>query len=210
MIKVITEHPIAIASLDHINPFGCIRDNNSFSYYILDVKKYFNNQKINVLDLGCAGGQIIIDHLNLGDLAVGLEGSSHALNGAGKHNWDLYKDKNLFLCDITEKFSILDDNGETIKFDIIQMWEVLEHIPENKLNILLDNIKKHLKTNGIFIGSVATYHCISGTHVSVFEKSKWSEIFKTSGFDMQPYCFNCVPRPVSTGDQGFLFTGKTI
>jgi len=90
------------------------------------------------------------------------------------------------------------------------MWEVLEHIPENKLNILLDNIKKHLKTNVIFIGSVATYHCISGTHVSVFEKSKWSEIFKTSEFDMQPYCFNYVPRPVITGDQGFLFTAKKI
>jgi len=44
MIELITNKPIAIDSLDHINPYGCIRDNNSFNSYIMEVKNYFNKQ----------------------------------------------------------------------------------------------------------------------------------------------------------------------
>lgn len=210
MIKLQTKKQIAIDSLDHKHPFGCIRDNNSSIMYITTVKNYFNNKKINVLDLGCAGGQIIVDHTVLGDLAVGLEGSSHALTGAGKHNWDQYKDKNLFLCDITEPYTLTDNDDNILQFDYIQMWEVLEHIPENKLTVLFENIKKHLKPNGIFAGSVATYHCISGTHVSVFSKNKWESIFGNNKMTMEDYYFDFVPRPVSTGNDGFLFCAKII
>lgn len=96
MTQVITEKPIAVDSLDHINPYGCVNDNNSSSQYILN-------------------------------------------------------------------------------------------------------------ENGIFAGSVATYHCVSGTHVSVFPKSKWLDIFKNNKMMLNDYLFNTVPRPVSTGDEGFLF-----
>jgi len=210
MTQVITDKPIAVDSLDHINPFGCVRDNNSSFQYILNVKSYFNNKQIKVLDLGCAGGQIVIDHMLIGDFSVGLEGSTHVLNGAGKHNWERHKDKNLFFCDITEPFQIVDEAKNIIKFDYIQMWEVLEHIPESKLNVLFENIKKHLNKNGIFAGSVATYHCVSGTHVSVFPKSKWLDIFTNNKMMLNDYLFNTVPRPVSTGDQGFLFCATKI
>jgi hypothetical protein len=116
MINVKTDKPIAIDSLDHKHPYGVINDNNSSSQYILEVKNYFKNNKISVLDLGCAGGQIIVDHHNLDDLSVGLEGSSNVLNGAGKHNWEQYHNKNLFLCDITEPFTCLHDSGEIVNF----------------------------------------------------------------------------------------------
>jgi len=208
MIQVITDKPIAYDSLDHINPYGCVNDNNSSCFYINEVKKYFNNNKINVLDLGCAGGRIIVDHILWGDLAVGLEGSDNALNGAGAHNWRQYKDKNLFFCDITEPFKIVDENGNLIKFDYIQMWEVLEHIPEDKLPVLFKNIKDHLKDYGLFAGSVATYHCESGTHVSVFPKDKWYTIMKDNGIIVNDYPFTCVPRGVAGGDHGFVFSAK--
>ena len=216
MTKIITNKPIAVDSLDHKHPYGVINDNNSAFQYIMEVKNYFKNNKISVLDLGCAGGQIIVDHHNLDDFAVGLEGSSNVLQGAGKHNWEQYYNKNLFLCDITEPFTCLQDSNETINFDYIQMWEVLEHIPENKLSILLKNIANHLSNDGLFCGSIATYVCPSGTHVSIFNKDKWKQIFKDNGFEMTEYIFKTLPRqdllPHLTPNyrNGFVFTARKI
>lgn len=209
MIKVNTNKSIAFDSLDHLHPFGVVRDNNSNINYIKEVKKYFNDQKITVMDLGCAGGQIVVDHHLLGDTAVGLEGSSNVFRGAGQTNWEILFNQNLFLCDITEPFYV-DENGSPLEFNYIQMWEVLEHIPEDKLPMLFTNIKKHLKLDGIFCGSVATHVCPSGTHVSIFSKAKWIQLFKDNGLDMGEYVFKHLPRPVSEGDLGFVFTARLI
>jgi 2-polyprenyl-3-methyl-5-hydroxy-6-metoxy-1,4-benzoquinol methylase len=209
MIKVQTNKSIASDSLDHLYPFGVIRDNNSNIKYIHEVKKYFNNEKIAVMDLGCAGGQIIVDHHLLGDTAVGLEGSSNVFRGTGKHNWEILFNQNLFLCDITEPYTI-NYEKEHMMFDYIQMWEVLEHIPEEKLPILFTNIKKHLKDTGIFCGSIATHVCPSGTHVSIFPKSQWITLFKDNGLELNEYIFKNLPRPVSEDDLGFVFTARLI
>ena len=216
MINITTTKHIAIDSADHIHPWGCVNDNNSNSNYLNSVKTYFNNRPINVLDLGCAGGQIIVDHHNLDDFSVGLEGSSNVLQGAGKHNWEQYYNKNLFLCDITESFTCLHDSGKTINFDYIQMWEVLEHIPEHQLPILLKNIDNHLTKDGLFCGCIATYVCPSGTHVSIFNKDKWKQIFKDNGFEMAEYIFKTLPRQdllphlTSNYPNGFVFTAKKL
>jgi 2-polyprenyl-3-methyl-5-hydroxy-6-metoxy-1,4-benzoquinol methylase len=207
LIKIITNKNIAIDSLDHKHPFGCIRDNNSSSFYISEVKQYFGNGKIKVMDLGCAGGQIIIDHNSLGDIAVGLEGSTHVFRGTGRHNWENYFNQNLFLCDITENFKCTIEDSELI-FDYIQMWEVLEHIPHDKLSTLLQNISNHLTKDGLFCGSVATHVCPSGTHVSIFTKNEWEKIFDDNGFVLDEYKFTSLPRPVSEGDLGFVFTAQ--
>lgn len=209
MIKVHTNKSIASDSLDHLYPFGVIRDNNSNINYIHEVKKYFNNENITIMDLGCAGGQIVVDHYLLGDTAIGLEGSSNVFKGVGQTNWEILFNKNLFLCDITESFYI-DKNGIPLEFNYIQMWEVLEHIPEEKLPMLFSNIKKHLKPDGIFCGSVATHVCPSGTHVSIFPKQKWIQLFKDNGLSMGDYIFKYLPRPVSEGDLGFVFTAKLL
>jgi len=206
MIDITTTKHIAIDSADHIHPWGCVNDNNSNSNYLNSVKTYFNNRPINVLDLGCAGGQIIVDHLASGDLAVGLEGSSNVLNGAGKHNWEQYYNKNLFLCDITEPFTCLSDNTP-ILFDIIQMWEVLEHISEDKLDTLFKNIFEHLKDDGIFLGSISQ-QVDNLHHVSVFSKEKWNEIFIQNNFNLNDYVLNIFPR--SIGNPGFGFTARKI
>jgi len=206
MTTIITNKPIAVDSLDHKHPYGVINDNNSAFQYIMEVKNYFKNNKISVLDLGCAGGQIIVDHHNLDDFAVGLEGSSNVLNGAGKHNWEQYYNKNLFLCDITEPFTCLSDNTP-ILFDIIQMWEVLEHISEDKLDTLFKNIFEHLKDDGIFLGSISQ-QVDNLHHVSVFSKEKWNEIFIQNNFNLNDYVLNIFPR--SIGNPGFGFTARKI
>jgi 2-polyprenyl-3-methyl-5-hydroxy-6-metoxy-1,4-benzoquinol methylase len=218
MIKLITNHPIAVESADHKTPQGAINDNNTDLAYINEVRNYLNTNNISILDLGCAGGQIVIDHKNLGDIAVGLEGSSNVLKGRGSHNWNNHHNKNLFLCDITENFEIQDDSEKILRFDIIQMWDVLEHIPEDKMSILFSNIKKHLKHNGHFIGQISQ-QIDPILHISVFSYEKWKDIFNKNDFSLEDYIFQNTPRPRLTlgaidGDgniqSGFPFTAKII
>jgi len=209
MITITTNKQIAIDSLDHIYPQGCNYDNNSSPAYINEVKKYFNDKQLNVLDLGCAGGQIVVDHILLGDIAVGLEGSSHVLNGRAKTNWDEYYNKNLFLCDITEPFMCSDENNNIIKFDVIQMWDVLEHIPETKLPQLLINIFNHLKDDGIFLGQISQ-DTNDIKHISVFSKEKWNTIFYDNHFEMINSIVSSCPRPALSGNGGFSFSAKKL
>jgi 2-polyprenyl-3-methyl-5-hydroxy-6-metoxy-1,4-benzoquinol methylase len=206
MITVECEKHIALESKDHTNPIGCVQDNNTNYLYLMQVKKYFNKSNISVMDLGCAGGQMVIDHTNMNDIAVGLEGSSHVLNGKGAHNWTNYKDKNLFLCDITEEF-LCKNNNEQIIFDYIQLWEVFEHIPEEKLSQLFLNINKHLSDGGLLCGSISTIPCDSGNHVCIKPKEWWILTFKNNGFELNEYIFNYLPRGI---DPSFPFTARKI
>jgi 2-polyprenyl-3-methyl-5-hydroxy-6-metoxy-1,4-benzoquinol methylase len=210
MIKLITNHPIAFESADHQFPIGSSNDNNTNSSYINEVRSFFKSDNLCIMDLGCAGGQIIVDHLEHGDLAVGLEGSDTALSGKGAHNWQKLLNKNLFLCDITEDFQILDESNEIIKFDMIQMWDVLEHIPENKMSVLMSNIKKHLKVGGYFMGQISQ-QIDPVHHISVFTFEKWKEIFEQNGLTLGDYIFQHTPRPRlslnAVDSNGFIQSG---
>ena len=98
LITLETENPVAIDSPDHIAPAGTIVDNRTNVDYVNAVKNYFDGP-FKVLDMGCAGAQMIADYIEEGYVAVGLEGSTHVLTGAGSHNWDKYHNKNLFNVD---------------------------------------------------------------------------------------------------------------
>jgi len=208
-IQVDTEFALSTDSSDHTNPFGVINDNNSNAEYINAVKKHFDSSPIKVLDLGCAGGAIVVDHLQAGDFAIGLEGSDAVLLGAGKENWNKYHNENLFLCDISRPFSI-NENSDPILFDYIQTWEVLEHIPTDRLDIVLQNIKACTKNSSLFCGSIAMVPCVSGNHVSVFPKEEWEKIFYRNGLSFEPYIFGSAPRPDVWGSQCVLFTSRLI
>lgn len=189
MITVNTKYPIACDSKDHITPYGCIRDSNTNEFFINEIVNHFKKEKLKVLDIGCAGAQLIVDHHNRGDIAVGIEGSSNVLIGVGNHNWKQYKDNFLFLCDASRPYEILLDNKK-IKFDFIQCWEVLEHIPTERLHLYLTNVKNHLVEDGLFCGSISTVDCSSGTHVSILPKERWVTIFNDAGLTMEEYTFN--------------------
>ena len=156
MITLEAEKQIADDSPDHICPVGAIRDNFTSPGLIDEVKDGFDNDQISMLDLGCAGGQFVVDFINRGDIGIGLEGSSNSLSGVGKENWDKYHDKNLFLCDITKDYQLYQD-GEPMLFDFIHSEEVFEHIAPDDVEPMLDNIFKHLKEGGLCVFGVSLF-----------------------------------------------------
>lgn len=185
LFKVETSKSVASDSHDHQWPRGTIADNSMNPRFNLKLYDHFQNRKdLKVLDLGCSGGGFVRSFLEDGYLAIGLEGSdaSKKLRSA---EWDTCR-HHLFTCDITSPFTVTDIDGNPLLFDCITQWEVLEHIPENKLDILFDNIKRHLTDDGVFIGSIDMEpdgNPITGAiyHVTLKPETWWLERFAKAG-----------------------------
>ena len=201
-MRVITKKALAIDSLDYESPGGSIWDIHPGKSYCLKIKKLINSGKY--LDLG-AGGGVLVDNLaKYGVDAYGLEGTDHAVNTSKYENlpnhpwirkdekrwkiitdaWKKWYNKRLFHGDVTEEFSFYNDNSR-VTFDIISAWEVLEHIHENKIPFLVENIRLNLNKGGIFIGSVST-QTVDPHHVCCYEKPWWDNAF-SKGFEIEEW-----------------------
>jgi len=176
-MKVITDFPIAYDSPDHIFPWGTRMDNTTDHGFIAEIEAYFHHKKINMMDIGCSGGQLVIDFNARGHKAIGLEGSDYSVQTA-RANWPAYHNKFLFTCNAAKPYKVTEDNGEEIKFDLITAWETIEHIHPDELDVFFQNICNHMSKDGIFCGSIALNTDVIEGHVlhqSVFPAEKWME-----------------------------------
>ncbi len=177
--QVITNHPVALDSRDHTKPHGTKQDNsgnrkfNQKLYVLLP-----ETRPLRVLDVGCSGGKFVRDCIEDGHVAVGLEGSDYSLLN-NRAEWATIP-KNLFCCDVTRPFEIT-ELGAPAYFDVATAWEVMEHIPEERLGQVCENIRRHLSPSGLWVMSVSTevgYH-----HVTVKSKEWWASMFVANGFE---------------------------
>lgn len=201
--KVITNFPLAEWSPDYYKPNGAHYDNNSSPELLIEFEALYPQFKL--LDLGCAGGQFVIDAVNRGHYAIGLDGCDHPLNemtAAGYANWTTYHEKILFNVDIVEKFEIF-HHDQPVKFDIITMWEVIEHLRPHHLEKLFINIHKHLKDDGIFVLTVNILsHQKDGEeyHQTICPRLIWEKYILDKFFHVFPYDFYHCPRMDAVGN----------
>ncbi|WKZ57783.1 MAG: class I SAM-dependent methyltransferase [Bdellovibrionota bacterium] len=202
-VTLATKHPVAIHSDDHKSPLGARQDNTHYPRFVRRCEQIFQ-RPLRALDLGCAGGGLVFDFLTRGHMAIGLEGSDYPKrHGAGE--WPLIPN-NLFTCDITKPFQLSHEiDGTPCKFEVISMWEVLEHMEEEQLPQLFENIKSHLAPDGIFACSVATFECAdeeSGAvyHKIVQGKDWWHSKAKHFGFKLEKNLFSCLDFPRGSGN----------
>jgi cyclopropane fatty-acyl-phospholipid synthase-like methyltransferase len=67
-----------------------------------------------------------------------------------------------------------------LQFDLISAWEVMEHLPEERLPVVCENFKRHLMPNGIVVVSISsTEEIVRGVklHLTVKKKKWWKEMF---------------------------------
>jgi|694.fasta_scaffold38412_4 cyclopropane fatty-acyl-phospholipid synthase-like methyltransferase len=208
MIKIETKKQIVYESFDYTNPIGNVADNHTNAGLIEEIEKYFNKTEgLHILDIGCAGGQFIVDCFTKGHSAYGIDGVDHVLTNeaaAGHHNWKSYYNKNFFLADAGEPYTISDEEV-IVKFDCISTWENIEHIFPNNLNNYFTNVSNHLSDAGIFIGSISTHE--HDHHPSAFPYEFWEDKFKENGLTFEPYCFNNKLRECGGS---LYFTSKKI
>lgn len=116
-----------------------------------------NGEKLNWLDLGCAGGRLILDvnDQEETDVCIGLDGSVGVYK---QKSWNDEKNKKVLRnTDISKEFFIEYDNETPVKFDVITCWEVIEHFYENELDTFFSNVYNHLSDGGVFCGSIALF-----------------------------------------------------
>src|SRR5580765_4399097 len=186
-----TKHRVAFESPDHIAPKGTASNNSTNKKFILHMDRKlhreFGNSTLRCLDLGCSGGQMVKDFLDLRWIAAGLEGSDYSLKRR-RANWAQLANINLFTCDITKPFQITLD-GRPVKFHLITSWEVMEHIATPDLFPLFDNIRNHLEDGGYFIASTT---CTPDIHEGIeLHQTKWENhewrAFVAKGFSDLEY-----------------------
>jgi len=167
-----TDYPIALDSPNHIDPYGGTQQDkfkgDIFARQLLE--KFPNRRKL--LDLGCATGTIPESMRFAGMLAVGIEGSN--IPQIKKiEAWSRCPEI-LRTCDISRNFEVTDLNGNHIKFDWVTMWDVLEHIHPDRLNICFNNIRKLLNRDGYAILDIGLG--FNKWHQSYFTTEKWDKI----------------------------------
>ena len=187
-IQLETENPVAYESLDHLHPHGTKQDNTRYPRFVEKCEKILAPKKnLAFLDLGCSGGGMVLDAALRGHLSMGLEGSNYS-QIAQRAEWRLLRN-NLKTCDITKPFTLRNANGLVQQFDIISAWEVMEHIAEDDLSQMLQNIRKHLLPGGYFVASIANWADIDpetgvNWHVTLHPYEWWVERFESEGFEV--------------------------
>jgi cyclopropane fatty-acyl-phospholipid synthase-like methyltransferase len=178
---IITEHPIAYTSLDHTEPKGTKQDNTRNRLFIRAMKRKIG-ENINYADWGCAGGAHVRDALESGMFAVGIEGSDYCLVNQ-RAEWAVIPD-NLFTADLTKPFHFKDEEDNTIKFDAISCYDVLEHISEEDLHALISNLNTNIKTGGYVICGISAEED-PGYHVShAFTEEWWNTLFSSYNYEL--------------------------
>lgn len=185
-ISIQTENPVAYSTDDHKHPRGSLFDNSTNPRFNAQIYRLFEfRENIRLLDLGCAGGGMVKSFLEDGHFAVGIEGSdvSRRLRSG---EWDTIP-FHLFTSDITKPFQLMDNKGVPVEFDVVTAWEVLEHIPEESLAGLINNIFKHLKQGGYFFCSIDLLpdgNPLMGAvyHKTLQSKAWWKKRFTEWGF----------------------------
>ena len=120
--------------------------------YILDQINNRNIRNLKILDVGCGGGIICEPLARLGAKVTGIDFAPNNIIAAKIHS-KKNKLKIKYINKDIEK-SKLDE-----KFDIILMFEVLEHLDNWKKTI--KNIKKNLNKNGLIIISTINRNLLS-------------------------------------------------
>jgi len=231
-MKIITNYPNAYGpDYDHPEQ-GASQNNHSNEVYLLELERLASKKNFSYLDLGCAGGQSVIDLFIKGNISCGIDGSNldkmikqsksrskpepryigdlNTYNEDVHDNWLKYKDICLFKADITKPFQLFNEKDEIQKFDLITAWDVLEHLLPESVDDFLENLRIHLSENGHFIcliNLVENYH-----HRCTKPKGWWIEKFEKFNFEDVGFNFNSSPRkkdnPTCENDLAFIFKHK--
>jgi hypothetical protein len=147
------------------NRIRSINDRKSNSAFISDAERSFNHKQLTVMELGCLRGTLVQDFMKRGHQAIGLEEIKQN-NGA----WPTLYGKNLFTCDLSEEFTVyknregqlavepsrsVPEGGSLLECEFITGINVADLVPPDRLQVFFENVRKHLKIGGLFVGSVS-------------------------------------------------------
>ncbi len=193
---------MAVQSPDHLVPWGTANDNSRNQRFNARLITMVPHDRLSILDLGCSGGGQVRSFIEQGYLAVGVEGSDYSARRL-RAEWPTIPDY-LFTADITKPFHIATSRGSgALKFGVITLWEVIEHIAERDLPQLLANIDAHLQPMGLVIMSVSpNSDIIEGVelHQTIQQRPWWEALFASHGWVNHPRVVACFDNDFVRGE----------
>lgn len=177
---------LALDSNDHLEPESTFEGTVSRPEFVLACGRIIEKDKLNFLDFGCGSGALVFDFLARGHFAIGLDGSD-AAKTMDYGYWNFIK--HLHNCDVTKAFGFFTPEKKKIKFDIVSMWEVFEHVPETQCGLVLQNIRENLNDDGLFVGLISLLEYVNQHtgvpyHVTLKEKTWWTKLFSDYGLEI--------------------------
>jgi 2-polyprenyl-3-methyl-5-hydroxy-6-metoxy-1,4-benzoquinol methylase len=140
-------------------------------------RRFLGRDKFSVLELGCGGGSFGAFLAGLGiDRYLGVDVNTVAFQHSP---WIRARQGSFRLLNLQED---IDFGG---RFDLVCTFEVLEHIREDRLEHILGTIRRHLDSDGMFVGT-ASLQQDGDVHVTVKEKAYWLERFGAHGLVEHP------------------------
>lgn len=218
MNEFVDENNFQLHPLENETGAGCdFFTDISLIREVIDRFDLENDEKINWLDLGCAGGHLILDvnDQKETDVCIGLDGSVGVYK---QESWSSGKNKNVLRnADLSKEYSIEYKSGERVLFDVISSHELIEHFNEPELDTFFTTVDKHLSDNGVFFGSIALEPDIKDEnghhpghpkfnskgkvyqlHKILWPTSKWKE-YLSRYFNVIEYDFNSMFRDDGSG-----------
>ncbi len=161
-----------------------------------------------VVDAGCACGSILkgFHKLNMRVLGVDL---NEAMIGLGRTHFEYYA--NELVCG-----SIADTPALTESVDLVHTAQVLEHIPEEQMDAILQEFSRIIKKSGrLFIcldavkdGETKEMYMGDPTHYSIFPTDYWTKLFHRHGFAFDREAYDRFVRakykPTEGKDENFF------
>jgi 2-polyprenyl-3-methyl-5-hydroxy-6-metoxy-1,4-benzoquinol methylase len=86
-------------------------------------------------------------------------------------------------------YTLIDDNNDTIKFDVITSFEHFEHIQSDTFPQFIDNIKKHMHKDSVIYASAASWAYVGEVdrvHCNVKPEYEWKILMEQNGFEEIP------------------------
>lgn len=141
-------------------------DTNHFQWKFDIIEKYTNTEhkQLKLLDIGCGNGKFVFDANKRGYEAIGIDMSPDRIE----------KGKNIYGFNNSQLRCInVDDFSSEEKFDVITLWDVIEHVESPSM--LLESIKKITHKNSlVFMLTMST----NSLTYKIF-KEDWSYINPT-------------------------------
>tara|TARA_B110000444_G_C18850234_1_gene604963 strand:+ start:5358 stop:6314 length:957 start_codon:yes stop_codon:yes gene_type:complete len=133
-------------------------NNNGYNYPVAShrlriikkiIKNNFSRKKLNILDIGCGGGQVTMELAKLGHNVIGMDQSENMLKIANDYRGKFNKKAKALSS--FEKGSINKNKLKKSQFDLCIAMGVIGYLENDKIIFQLS--KKILKPNGVFLVS---------------------------------------------------------